>query len=377
MKQFQFKFTDILGVCRYGFSGRRIGLHLVGILLAYLIYEVLVYLSLAIAGGSEVNSYWETYGLLPVPPFITTDLKPLTIGAMWLGTIIFASIFFLISTMTSKITIEQLRGEIYFSVGDALEFIKHKWQTVIGSFFSLPFLILLLLMVPITVALFGRIPYIGKPLLIIASVFSPIAFLIGLIIAFIFVVFIANLFFMPAIVATTGADAFETVYQLFAIVWNQPWRLVCYGFLLFLLKLFLVPIWGIFCIAAILIVMIPTFNLHTSFIQDSIAIANKWLGDGLEKIITFLFRDDAVLFGFDNTTQLPEETFWTVICAIVLTVTLISLASGIVAYLFSLASVGTTLIYVIIRKRLDENNLIEILGVDEQARTSPQHIGDE
>ncbi|MCY4402760.1 MAG: hypothetical protein OXD54_09320 [Candidatus Poribacteria bacterium] len=377
MGQFQFKFTDIFRVCRYGFSGRRIGLHLVGILLAYLLYEILVYLSLAITGGSEVNSYWDSYGLLPVPPFIATDLKPLTIGAMWFGIIIFASIFFLVSTMTSKITIEQLRGDIYFSVGDALKFIRHKWQTVIGSFLSLPFLILLLLMIPITVALFGRIPYIGKPLLIIASVFSPIAFFIGLLTAFIFVVFIASLFFMPAIVATTGSDAFETVYQLFSIVWNQPWRLVGYGILLFFLKLLLVPIWGIFCIAGIMIVLIPTFTLHTPFIQETIIIANEWLGGGLQKVIGFLFRDDAVLFGFDNTSQLPVPTISTVICVILLTVTLIGLASGVVAYLFSLASVGTTLIYVVIRKRLDENNLIEIIGIDGQIHTAPQHIGDE
>ena len=377
MGQFQFKYTDILRVCRYGFSARRIGLHLVGILLAYLIYEILVYLSLAISGGSEVNTYWDTYGFLPIPPFFVTDLKPLTTVAMWLGIIIFASIFFLISAMTSKITIEQLRGDIYFSVGDAVKFIKLKWQTVIGSFLSLPFLILLLLMIPVSVALLGNIPYIGKTILIFASVFSPIGFLIGLIIVFIFVVFIASLFFMPAIVATTGSDAFETIYQLFAIVWNQPWRLVFYGLLLFLLKMLLVPIWGIFCVAGIMIVIVPTFRLHTQFIQESVAIANKWLGGGLQKTIEFIFRDDAVLFGFDNTSQFPVATISTVICAILLTLTLISLAGGVVAYLFSLASVGTTLIYVVIRMRLDENNLIEIVGIDGQLHTLPQHIGDE
>ena len=340
-------------------------------------YEVLVYLSLAFSGGSELKTYWNTYGFLPVPPFFVTDLNLFTIGVMWLGMFFCASIFLLASTMASKITIEQVRGDVFYSVGDALTFLKGKWQTVLGSFFTLPFFILLLLMIPVSVALLGKIPSLGKLFLILASLFSPIAIFIGVIIAFIAAVFIACVFFMPSIVAVTGADAFETIYQLFAIVWHQPWRLVCYLGLLFLFKVFLVPIWAIFCFAGFLIVLTPTYTLHTTYIQETIGITNKWLGDSLQKIASFFYGDDAVIFGFDNTTQLPVATISTTLCAILLTLTLIGIFSGIVAYLFSLTSVGTTLIYTIIRKRVDGQNLIEITGAVGQAQASPEFMGDE
>ena len=54
---------------------------------------------------------------------------------------------------------------------------------------------------------------------------------------FIAVVFSVSLLFVPAVAATTGADAFEIIYQQFTIVWNKAWLLVCYEAMLLLIKL--------------------------------------------------------------------------------------------------------------------------------------------
>ena len=51
MKKRYFDFRDIFQVIRYGFSGRKIAVHFIGLVLAYLIYETLVYLSLVAVGG--------------------------------------------------------------------------------------------------------------------------------------------------------------------------------------------------------------------------------------------------------------------------------------------------------------------------------------
>jgi hypothetical protein len=168
-----------------------------------------------IADGTKVKTFWQSYGLLPVLPFANDEFNLLTIGAMWLGIFSFAAIFFLTSTVASKVTIEQLRGDVFFSVGDAISFIKEKWKTVFGTFIVLLLITLFLLLIPVSISLLGKIPYIGTPILILASLFMPIAFLLGLLIAFITAVFICSLFFVPAIIATTGADAFETIFQLF------------------------------------------------------------------------------------------------------------------------------------------------------------------
>ena len=374
MEQFQFKITDIFRVRRYGFSNRRIGIHLIGILLAYLIYEILVYLSLVIVGRTEVTQFWNSYGILPIPPFAPIGLNPHTTKAMWLGIVIFASIFYLVSTMASKITIEQLRGDKFYSVSNSLKFIRDKWLTVFGSFIGLLSFILLLLLIPVSVGLLGKIPYIGKSLLTVSSIFTPIAFFIGLLIVFVITVFISSLFFVPAVVATTGTDAFETLYQLFAMVWNQPWRLIGYGLLLLLFKFLFVPIWAVFCIAGFVIVLLLTHSIHPEYIEESLGLANNWLGGGLHKIAGLFSLDDTTIF--NTTFQQPSSTFSTTICAIFLTLTIICIIGGVVAFLFSLASVGTTLIYTILRQRIDGQNLIQLVGPDGQELPSPQHIGD-
>lgn len=375
MEQLHFNFRDIFRVTRYGFSGRRIGIHLVGVLLAYLIYEILLYLSLFIGGRVEVQTFWDRYGLLPIPPFVDAEFKTLTTVVVWIGGVVFASIFFLTSTMVSKITVEQLRGDAFFSVRRALSFTKQHWKTVFWAFIVLLFIMLFLALVPLGVAGLGKIPGIGKIILMLASIFTPVAFLLGVVILLVGVVFIAGLFCVPAVVATTGADVFETVYQHFSIVWNEPWRLIGYGTLLFVLKLILVPIWAVFCLGGFLIAMLPMRYLHTAEIQNALGYANRWLGNALEGLAGVINMNNFTLFDM-NTSQPLSPTSVSAFLGVFITITLICIAGAVVAYLFSLASVGSTLIYTVVRKRTDGQNLLEPLGIVETMAPPPLPIGD-
>lgn len=383
MDQFYFNYRDIYKISRLGFSGRKISIHLIGLLLGYLIYETLVYLSLLISGGAAVKTYWESYGLLPVAPFLSSEVTLITSIAMWLGFVTLAAIFFLTSTMTSKITIEQLRGDVFFSVGNSLQFIKEKWKTVLGAFIGLPFLILLLLLIPVTIALLGKIPMIGQPILVFTSIFTPLGFLLGLLIAFLTVACICSLFFVPAIVATTGADAFETVYQIFAILWNQPWRLIGYGLLLFVLKLILLPFWIVFCFAGFLFAILPIHGLHPEVIQGSIGLTDKWLGNALKWLsnsvqkIAGIFFEDGIPFLVSDISLPLINSYPTTISAIFITITLIFVIGSVAAYLFSLASVGTTIIYSIVRKHVEGDNVLEKTETTELEDPQPQESGDE
>ena len=122
MAELHFDFRDIFRAGRYGFNPKMISVHLFGLILAYIIYEILVYASLFIAGGSAVRQFWDTYALLPVCPLVDYAFEDLTIGAMWLGTFLLFVFFFLTSTMVSKITIEQLRGRLLFFYDGVLGF---------------------------------------------------------------------------------------------------------------------------------------------------------------------------------------------------------------------------------------------------------------
>ena len=362
MEKRYFDFRDIFQVIRYGFSGRKIAVHFIGLVLAYLIYEILVYLSLVIVGGTAPQDFWNKYALLPLPPFGDAGLTQLTEIAMWVGVVSFAGIFFLASTVASKITIEQLRGDLFFSVGDALTFLKGHWKSVFGAFIGLLLIQIFLVVVPLSIAGIAKLPAVGKPLLMLTSLLMPIGFFFGLLMVLIAVVFGVSLFFVPAVVATTGADAFEIIYQQFAIVWNKPWLLVCYEAMLLLIKFIFVPIWAFFCLAGFSIVMLPARLFHTEMTQQFMGYANLWLGGAVEKITALPYVNSLGVFDTGIGNQVPTLTgiaaVTTPVTAIFLTITLLMITGLVIAYLFSIASAGNTVIYTIVRKKLDGQDLL-------------------
>ena len=362
MERLYFDFRDIFQVIRYGFSGRKIAVHFIGLVLAYLIYETLVYLSLVIVGGTAVQDFWSKYALLPLPPFGDAGLTQTTEIAMWIGMVSFACIFFLASTVASKITIEQLRGEIFFSVGDALTFLKGHWKPVFGAFIGLLLIQIFFAIVPLSIAGIAKLPVVGKPFLMLTSLLMPIGFFFGLLMALIAIIFGVGLLFVPAVAATTGADTFEIIYQQFAIVWNKPWLLVCYEAMLLLIKLIFVPIWAFFCLAGFSIVMLPTRLFHTEAVQQFMNYANVWLGGAVERIATLPYINTLGIFNIGTSDQVPTltgiATITTPVTAIFLTITLLMGAGLVIAYLFSIASAGNTIIYTIVRKKLDGQNVL-------------------
>ncbi len=362
MENRYFDFRDIFQVIRYGFSGRKIAVHFIGLVLAYLIYETLVYLSLVIVGGTAVQYFWNKYALLPLPPFGDAGLTQTTEIAMWIGMVSFACIFFLASTVASKITIEQLRGDFFFSVRDALTFLKGHWKSVFGAFIGLLLIQIFLAIIPLSIAGIAKLPAVGKPFLMLTSLFMPIGFFLGLLMALIAIVFSASLLFVPAVAATTGADAFEIIYQQFAIVWNKPWLLVGYEAMLLLIKFIFVPIWALFCLAGFSIVMHPTRLFHTEAMSQFMGYANLWLGGAVEKIATLPYINNLGVFDTATSDQMPTltgvATVTTPVTAIFLTITLLMSAGLVIAYLFSIASAGNTVIYTIVRKKLDGQNLL-------------------
>ena len=363
MEKCDFDFRDIFQVIRYGFSGRKIAVHLIGLVLAYLIYEILVYFSLFVVGDTAAQDFWNKYGLLPVPPFSDAELTQITEIVMWIGIVSFACIFFLASTVASKITIEQLRGDVFFSVGDAVTFLKAHWKSVLGAFIGLLLIQIFLALIPFSIAGLGKLPVVGKPFLTGISLFMPIGFFLGVLIALIVVIFGVSLLFVPAVVATTGADAFETIYQQFAILWNESWRMVCYEVMLFLIKLVFVPIWAFFCLVGFSIMILPIYLLHTGQIEHIMACANLWLGGAIEKLTMLPYINSLGVFNIGMAMQ-ETSAFTTTVTAIFLTITLLMAVGLVIAYLFSIASAGNTVIYLILRKKIDGYNLLERVNED-------------
>jgi hypothetical protein len=370
MAELHFDFRDIFGAGRYGFAPKKIAVHLFGLVLAYLIYEILVYASLFIAGGSAVKQFWDTYALLPVCSFADYAFEGITIGAMWLGTFILFVFFFLTSTMVSKITIEQLRGDHFFSMKASWDFVRKHWKAVFGSLVGLIVIFVLLALTPIFVGLLGKIPTVGRVILMFASVLTPFAFFIGLLMAYLVVALGVSLFFAPSVVATVDSDIFETAYQHLAMIWNQPCRVFIYEGLLLGVKVICIPIWGIFCLIGFALAMQPIHFLIPTDMQHIMWRADRWLGGSIDKLAALPYIERFKIFNvFDLGTEPTDLPITLDIAALFMTLSLLFIAGLIVAYLFSIASAGNTVIYTILRRRIDGENLLEV--EDEEDRSDP------
>lgn len=358
MAELHFDFRDIFRAGRYGFNPKKISVHLFGLGLAYLIYEILVYASLFIASESGVKQFWDTYALLPVCPLVDYAFEDITIGAMWLGTLILFVFFFLASTMVSKITIEDLRGDHFFSITASWRFVRQYWRAVFGTLLGLIAILVLLALIPICVGLLGKIPMVGSVILMFASVLTPFAFFLGLLMAYLLVGLGISLFFAPSVVGAADSDAFETAYQHLAMLWNQPWRVLIYEIFLVGVKVICIPIWGIFCLAGFALAMQPIYFLVPTDIQHIMWQTDRWLGGSIEKLNALPYMEHFRVFDIGSEpSNLPITLN---IAAIFMTLSLLFIVGLVIAYLFSIASAGNTLIYTILRRRVDGVNLLEV-----------------
>ena len=377
-------FRDVFRAGRYGFSGKKITIHFLGLVFGYLIYQILVYLSLLIVGGNAARDFWNEYALFPAHPFVDYNFAFITRGAMWVGLVILFAVFFVTSTMVSKITIQQLRGDNFFSMRESALFLKKNWRAVIGVFVTLIVIFLLLALVPTVVGLLGMIPKVGGVIVAIASIFAPLAFFLGLLMTYIVVVLGVSLFFAPAVVASADSDTFETIYQHFSMIWNQPWRIVVYEALLFGLKLICVPIWAIFCLLGFSVAVLPIRYLIPEQMKIVMGHADAWLGGALEQITALPYLESFVVFDTIEPANLPAngfsdfELYVMTVTSIFMTFSLLFIAGLIIAYLLSIAAAGNTLIYVVLRKRVDSTNLLvveeeeDILPPDTPDSSTPQ-----
>ena len=368
MAELHFDFRDIFRVGRYGFSGKKISLHFLGLVLAYLIYELLVYISLFIAGGTVAKDFWVKYGFMPVCPIFNGGFETITIVAMGIGTIVLFIVFFSMSTTVSKITMQQLRGDHFFSMGEAIGFVKKNWKVVFGTFIGLIVMFVLCALTPIIVGLLGKIPAVGNIIVMLASILTPFAFILGLLMVYLIIVLGVSLFLVPSVVAAANSDTFETVYQHFSIIWNQPWRIVVYECLLFGVKLICTAIWAFFCLAGFVAAMLPLRLLIPTEIKMIMGQTDKWLGGLIGKLAELSYIEGVKVFDLAAPANIPIVLK---IASIFMTLTLLGIIGLIIAYLLSIASAGNTLIYTMLRRRVDGENLLEVEDEKEEIPAPP------
>jgi len=351
--EMKFDFRDVFRAGRIGFSAKKIFTHFFGIALAYIIYELIFYVTLAIADPGSVGDFWAKFGLGIVWPWSDTGvlIPPLaTKIGMWVGLVVAFVIFFTTSLMVSKITIEELRGDEFYSMKDAAKFAKEKWTTLFLAFVSVILIIIFCMLWPLGAALLALIPKgVGDFFLMLATFLFIPAFFLGLAMAYSVVVVAVSLFFAPSITAVEGADSFEVIYQEYRLLWGQPWRMLIYEILLFITEAICGGIYAAMSGAGLGLVLLPSALIVHDKYATVMSRTFSWLG----------MSDGPIAKALNLTQPTGGSVMLNWIGAILTTITLLFVIGMIVSYVASMASVGNTIIYVILRKRHDDENLLE------------------
>jgi hypothetical protein len=348
MIKLHFDVRDIFRVVRLGWSGKKIWVGMCGILAAYLGYSILVTLS-HLSAGMSLGQVWHRYGLFPGA---APGSHPLLGTILDLSAMVYAlMVVFLTLCMICKITFQQLRGDDFYSSGDAWGFLKKNWSGVVFGPVAALAILVFFIIVGIVIGLVAKwIPVVGE--LLFAVSFIPI-FFAALVAVFVALAFVVAFMMSPAIVGTVGEDALEVVIQSFSLAWSQPWRLILYTAWMNISVWVGVTILGSFMSAALALVSWACGWFMKEKLANMILVAEQYAPYDFTRC-EWLDIDIQDCLPVPGTPSGSEA--W---AGRLLAVMLILLTGVITSYMMSAHASGTSLIYVILRKRKDDENLLE------------------
>ncbi|MDI6699723.1 MAG: hypothetical protein QME48_00595 [bacterium] len=225
MIKLHYNYKDLFRCTRLGLSIKKMFVMLSAISLGALVYMIFSYIAF-IANGTSIKTIWETYKFIPVPVIGVTTLTWYSWLIWIVGAILYFIFFIFAQTAVTKITFEQLKGNEFYEMKESLKYAAKFWKSSFLAPLTLLILIVFMFIGAFIFGLIGRIPYFG-PLFIILLI-VPIIF--GAVFTvYLIIIFFVSLFISPAVAGTSKSDTFDTLFEIFSLVWDHPWRLVVWG----------------------------------------------------------------------------------------------------------------------------------------------------
>jgi hypothetical protein len=352
MGSLHFDIRDLFLAIRLGWSGKKVWTGLCGLFVAYLFYSALVTAGYLMSGMSS-GEVWAAYGLFPgAAPARVGGLAAILHLIAMIGA---GVIFFITSSAMCKVTYQQLRGDEFYTSGEAFSFVKKHWGGIIfGPIACLALFVLFVVSGIVIGWIAGVIPVAGE--LAFAIGFIPIFFAALLAIFMVFVI-AAALIMSPAIVGTVGEDALEVVIQSFSICWSQPWRTALY------LAWLITSVWiGTALLSGLMTLALSLIGWASGMFMGAklagmLAVAQGYLPPiDISDPIRRVFPELRTVW-----THLPEASasgsvIW---AGRILAVMLIVITGVLLSYAQATFASGTSLIYVILRQKKDDENMLE------------------
>ncbi|MBU4444413.1 MAG: hypothetical protein L6422_00835 [Candidatus Marinimicrobia bacterium] len=364
MKPLYFDIRDIFRAPRLALSGKKTWVHLVGLAMGWAIYLILSYLALII-NGQSITEIWNAHFLFPCFWNVNLPIAWYAWVIYCVGILSWVIIFMLASLAVSRITYKQLKGDEFFSSGDSYEYVKKHGTAVIMGPVSILLIMVFFIVMAIIAAWIAKWPvldilFLGLPYLLY--------FVVAVFVVYTAVVFIISLILAPSIVGNAEEDTMETVFQSYSTLWAQPWRLVLYE--------------AVICALGLVATYIYAYIMIFSYRFFNLVFGQSWLMGGKlsrisEQASSYIFGINSPLTPFISrifniytpaSLGIVKPLYLTttdVITIVLITVALFVIGGTVLAYLLTNFSIGQSLIYVILRKKKDDENLVERKDEDE------------
>ena len=378
-----FNYKDIFLAPRLALSPKKIWVFIIGNLSGYVIYWILSYLSLTIS-GIEINEAITEYGLFPC---LYGNSAPLVSWLIYYTGICIWLFFVLIScTAVSRITIKQLQGDNFYSADDALDYVMKKWRSIVFTPISVIFIIITFIIIACIFALAGNIPIVGK---LLFPVFYVFYFFGAIFTVFSLFVLIISLLFGPAIIGSYEEDTIGTVFHLYQIMFNQPWRIITYNSILVPLTIIFINIFSWFYSVSFILInqifgyfmgiklenimgyavsIVDTSWISNNFSELKISMEQELFGtltmatDMIEFILSLLVKFFSLILlalpNFSIESYSGSLSAIETISGLLLSIPLIFLTLSVLSYGLAMLSVGETIIFIIFKKIMDEENIL-------------------
>ena len=367
-----FDVRDIFRAPRLALSGKKIWIFIVGNLAGFIAYWVFTYLSLAMS-GMALSDAIAKYGLYPC--LYGNEADWYSWVTYFIGVEAWILAIYMASTAVSRITLKQLKGNDFFSIGDAWSYVYKHWHAVVFSPVAIGLIIAFFIIFAGFFALLSSIPYLGAFLFVVPYVlyfFGSVFTLYTL-----FVLFVSLVYTSP-IVGVYEEDTMGTVFQSYSIAWSQPWRVIAYHIILIPLVLLSLEIISWFWFNAIGFInyvfgceWFMAGKLSNMASYASSLVCPAWICEmaacvrncvagslGCSYCLPSVFPTTCAV----STSAMSGTE---AIAGVILAVSYFFIGLSIVSYGLSIVSVGETLMFIIFKKKSDDDDLLQRKDEDE------------
>jgi len=347
-----FNVKDIPVCTRYGFSARKIWIFFKTLVLSWIIWDFFVYLGF-FASGYDLAARWSQSRLLPLPGSIFWA-DPVPVIFLVIAVMLIIYVLMRGSLMVSKMTFQQIRGDNFFSSSDAAVFAREHAAPLISIPVMLAITLLFIYGAGALTGLISRIPVAGSVLASLLSIPLWGVMLLGILTT---IALILSVELLPAIVACTGGDSFESIFEVFSTLTSQSWRL----FLYWLLSVLVIVLGGaVFLLLSSVAIGALSFSVETGAGSGGLGAAIA-AGPQLLAPEVLPFFSGLITFGQHGDIQV-----WTGIAGALAGISGAAILLIIISYFLSSYSAAWTVIYIVLKFRKDGEDLVERADLEEQ-----------